>query len=88
MIELRIEKLRFAHSRSEVDMVMSEFNQTNPVTNHQCDFGQLIVNVNSAQIQSVRKHLKTVRKTNKSNPSQYPTKHILFRKTGDTNSVH
>ena len=44
-------------------MVTSEFNQSKPTTNHQCDFGQPIVNTNTAQIENVRKPLKVAQET-------------------------
>ena len=39
-------------------MVTSEFNQSKPTTNHQCEFGQPIVNTNTAQIEIARKLFK------------------------------
>ena len=48
-------------------MVTSEFNQSNLATNHQCDFGESIVNTNTVQIENVSKLLKIAQNTNKSN---------------------
>lgn len=48
-------------------MVMSEFNQSNPGTNHRCYFGHSIVNTNRAQTENVKELLKVVQETNKSN---------------------
>ena len=54
-------------------MVTSEFNQSNPTTNHQCDFGQPIVNTNTVQIENVSKLLKVAQKANKSNHESIST---------------
>ena len=59
-------------------MVTSEFNQSNPTTNHQCDFGQPIVNTNTAQIENVSKLLKVAQKTNKSYHESISTQTNLF----------
>ena len=69
-------------------MVTSEFNQSNPTTNHQCDFGQPIVNTNTVQIENVRKLLKVAQKTNKSNHESISTQaNLFFTKTNETTSV-
>ena len=54
-------------------MVTSEFNQSNLTTNHQCDFGQPIVNTNTVQIENVSKLLKVAQKANKSNHESIST---------------
>ena len=59
-------------------MVTSEFNQSNPTTNHQCNFGQPIVNTNTVQIENVRKLLKVAQKTNKSNHESISTQTNVF----------
>ena len=59
-------------------MVTSEFNQSKPTTNHQCEFGQPIVNTNTAQIENVRKPLKVAQETNKSNYESISTQTNLF----------
>ena len=59
-------------------MVTSEFNQSNPTTNGQRDFGQPIVNTNTAQIENVRKLLKVAQKTNKSNHESISTQTNVF----------
>ena len=69
-------------------MVTSEFNQSNPTTNHQCDFGQPIVNRNTTQIENVSKLLKVAQKTNKNNHKSISTQTIyFFTKTNETTSV-
>ena len=69
-------------------MVTSEFNQSNPTTNNQCDFGQPIVNTDTAQIENVRKLLKAaLRKQTKVITSPYLPKPIFFTETDETISV-